>query len=53
MYGLDKIHKELEDGIPLFRPIFSTIEAPTYKPAKCCDQLFKPLTNNEYTIKEI
>ena len=25
---------------------------PTYKLAKFCDQLLKPLTNNEYTIKD-
>ena len=52
MYGLAKIHKALEDGIPSFRPILSAIGTPTYKLAKFCDQLLKPLTNNEYTIKD-
>ena len=39
LYVLVKIHNTLEDGIPLFL-------------AKFCDQLLKPLTNNEYTIKD-
>ena len=52
LYGLAKIHKALDDGIPSFRPIFSAIGTPTYKLAKFCDQLLKPLTNNEYTIKD-
>ena len=52
LYGLAKIHKALEDEIPSFWPILSTIGTPTYKLAKFCDQLLKPLTNNEYTIKD-
>ena len=40
-YGLVKIHKPLEDGIPSFRPILLAIETPTYKLAKFCDQLLK------------
>ena len=52
MYGLAKIHKALEDGVPSFRPILSAIETPTYKLATFCDQLLKPLTNNDYTIKD-
>ena len=51
LYGLAKIHKVLEDGIPSFRPIFSAIGTPTYKLAKFCEQLLKPLINNEYKIK--
>ena len=51
LHGLAKIHKELEDGIPSFRPILSAIGTPTYKLTKFCDQLLKPLTINEYTIK--
>ena len=31
LYGLAKIHKALEDGIPSFRPILSAIGTPTYK----------------------
>ena len=52
LYGLAKIHKALEDRIPSFRPILSAIGTPTYKPAKFCHQLLKPLANNEYTIKD-
>ena len=52
LYGLAKIHKALEDGIPSFRPILSAIGTPTYKLAKFCDQLLKPVTNNEYTLKD-
>ena len=46
-----KIHKTLEDGIPLFCPILSLIGTPKYKLDKICDQLFKPLTN-KYKIKD-
>ena len=52
-YGLDKIHKALENGIPTFRPILSAIGKPTYKLAKFCDKLLKPITTNEYTIKAL
>ena len=52
LYGLAKIHKALEDGIPSFRPILSAIGTPAYKLAKLCDQLLKSLTNNEYSIKD-
>ena len=51
LYGFVKIHKALEDGIPSFWPILSAIGTPTYKIARFCDQLLKPLTNNEYTLK--
>ena len=52
LYGLAKIHKALEDGTPSFRPILSAIGTPTYKLAKFCDQLLKPLTSNDYKIKD-
>ena len=34
MYGLCKVHKDIIDNFPPFRPIFSTINTPTYKVAK-------------------
>ena len=34
MYGLCKVHKNIIDNFPPFRPIFSTINTPTYKVAK-------------------
>ena len=52
LYGLAKIHKALEDGIPSFCPILSAIGTTTYKLTKFCDQLLKPLTKSEYTIKD-
>ena len=52
LHGLAKIHKALEDGTPSFRPILSAIRTPTYNLAKFCDQLLKPLTSNDYTIKD-
>ena len=51
-YGLAKIHKALEHGVPSFQPVLSAIVTPTYKLAKFCDQLLKPLKSNEYTIKD-
>ena len=45
LYGLGKIHKSLEDGISTFRPILSAI-------GTFCDTLLKPITTNEYTIKD-
>ena len=52
IYGLDKIHKVLEDGIPTFRSILSAIGTPTYKLAKFSDKVLKPITTNEYTIRD-
>ena len=52
LYGLAKIHKALEDGIPSFRPILSAIGTPAYKLPKFWDHLLKSLTNNEYLIKD-
>ena len=52
LYGLAKIHKALEDGIPSLYPILAAIGTPTYNLAKFCDQLLKPLTSNDYTIKD-
>ena len=42
----------MKNGIPTFRPIFFAIAAPTYKLAKFFDKLLKPITTNEYTIKD-
>ena len=52
LYGLAKIHKALEDRIPVFHPILSAIGRHNYKLAKICDQVLRPLTNNEYAIIE-
>ena len=37
LYGLAKIHKALENGMPSFRPILSAIGTATYKLAKFYD----------------
>ena len=31
MYGLCKVHKDIINNCPLFQPILSTINTPTYK----------------------
>ena len=51
LYELAKIHKALEDGILSFHPILSAIGTPTNNLAKFFDQLLKPLTSNDSTIK--
>ena len=48
--GIGKIHKALEDEIPTFSPILSATGTRTYKLAKFCDKLLKPIATNEYII---
>ena len=52
MYGLCKIQKDIIDNCPSFRSILSTINIPTCKLAKFLVPILKPLTSNEYTIKD-
>ena len=52
LYGLGKTQKALEDWIPTFSLILSAIDTSTYKLAKFCDKLLKPIATNEYTIKD-
>ena len=52
LHLLFKIHKALKDRIPLFHQILSAIGTSTNKLDKFCDQFFKPLTSNKYTIKD-
>ena len=52
LYVLVKIHKALEDGIPTFCPILFAVGTTIYKLAKFCDKLLKPITINEYAIKD-
>ena len=42
----------LKDGTPTLRPILFAISTPIYKQARFCDKLLKPITTNEYTIKD-
>ena len=50
-YGLCKVHKQLVDNCPHFRPIMSAMKTPTYKLAKFLVPLLEPITTNMYTIK--
>ena len=52
MYGLCKVHKDIIDNCPPFRPILSAINTPTYKLAKCLVPILKSLTSNEYMVKD-
>ena len=50
--GLGKSHKALEDRIPTFRTMLSAIGTLTYKLVNFCENMLKPITTNEYTIKD-
>ena len=52
MYGLCKVHKDIIDSFPPFRPILSAINTATYKLAKFLVPILKSLSSNEYTVKE-
>ena len=52
MYGLAKVHKQLINNCPPFRPILSAIGTPTYNIAKFLVPILKPLTTNDYTLKD-
>ena len=52
LYGLGKVHKEINNGLPPFRPILSAIGTPTYKLAKFLLPFLTPLTQNEYTVTD-
>ena len=52
MYGSCKVHKASVGTRPPFRPIFSALNTPTYKLAKFLVPILKPLTTNEFTVKD-
>ena len=52
MYGNCKVHKQQVDDWPLFRPILSDLQSPTYNLAKFLVPILNPLTKNEYTVKD-
>ena len=52
MYGLCKVHKDIIDSCPPFRPVLSAINTPTYKLAKFLVPVLKSLTSNEYTVND-
>ena len=52
IYRLCKVHKDIIDNCPPFRPILSAINTPTYKLAKFLVPILKSLTSNEYMVKD-
>ena len=52
LYGLPKIHKNLVDGLPPYRPIISQIGSSTYKIAKFLISFIEPFTSNDYTVRD-
>ena len=52
MYGSSKVHKASVGNCPPFRPILSALNTPTYKLAKFLVPILKPLTTNEFTVKD-
>ena len=51
LYGLCKVHKQLIDSCPPFRPVMSATKTPTYKLPKFLVPLLEPITTNMYTVK--
>ena len=52
LYGLAKVHKQLIINSRPFRPILSAIGTPTYNIAKFLVAILKPVTTNDYMLKE-
>ena len=52
LYGLAKVHKQLINNFPPFKPILSAIGTPTYNIAEFLVPFLKPLTTNDYTLKD-
>ena len=52
MYGSCKLHKASIGNCPPFQPILSALNTPTYKLVKFVVPMIKPLTTNEFTVKD-
>ena len=52
MYGLCKVHTASVGNCPPFRPILSALNTTTYKLAKRLVPILKPLTTNEFSVKD-
>ena len=52
MYGLCKVHRDIIDNYPPFRPTLSAINTPTYKSAKFLVPILESFTSNKYTVKD-
>ena len=51
-YGLAEVHKHLIKNCPPFRPTLSAIGTPTYNIDNFLVPILKPLTTNDYTLKD-
>ena len=51
LYGLCKVHEQLVDNCPPFRPNMSAIKTPTYNIASFLVLLLEPITTNMYRVK--
>ena len=52
LYGCCKIHKDVIDGCPPFRPIISAINTSTYNLAKFLLPILEPITKNSFVITD-
>ena len=52
LYGVSKVHKQLKNNCPPFRPILSAIGTPAYKIANFLVPFLNLLTTNDYTLKD-
>jgi len=52
LYGLAKVHKPAVNGVPKLRPILSAINSPTYNMSQYLNEILKPFTTNQYTVKD-
>ena len=52
MYGLCKVHQASVGNCPPFRPTLLALNTPTYKLANFLVPIVKPLTTNEFTVKD-
>ena len=50
--GSWKVHEASVGNCPPFWPLLSTLIPPTYKRAKLLVPILKPLTTNEFTVKD-
>ena len=52
LYGLAQVHKKLINNCPPLKPILSAIGTPTYNITVFLVPIVKPLTINDYTLKD-
>ena len=52
LHGLGKVHKNIVDRCPPFRPIFSAIGTLSYKIAKFLDPVMNFIISNKFAVKD-